>query len=89
MVWMVQILRGNGSRMGFGGRNNFSTSNLLVLNLGKGIRLVTTITGNTHQYILKQHGQQISRMIGNLLGTWQFQLLMAILIMAAFKMGVN
>ena len=50
---------------------------------------MNTTTGGTHQSLLKQYGQQNSGMIRNLLGTWQCQLLLPILLMATFKMGVN
>ena len=89
MIWKVQILRGTRRRMEFGSQNNFPTNNLLVCTSGTSIRLVTTITGGTHQYILKQHGKQISRLTGTSLGTWQCKLLMQIFLMATLKMGVN
>ena len=75
--------------MEFESRKMFSTNNLLVRTLGTGIRLMTTTTGGTHQSLLKQHGQKIYGMSGTLIGNWQCQLLMPILIMDTFKMGVN
>ena len=54
----MQILRGTGRGTESGSPNILSTNNLLVCTLGTGIRLMTIITGSTHQYILKQYGQQ-------------------------------
>ena len=66
-----------------------SANNLLVCDLGTGIRLITTITGGTHQSLLKQNGQQISGIAGTSLGTWQCQLSIPIVLMATLKRGVN
>ena len=59
---------------GFRKSECFSTNNLLVYNLGTCIRLMTTIIGSTHQYLLKKHGQQGSGLTVTFLDTWHCQL---------------
>ena len=89
MIWKVQILRGTRRRMVFGSQNNLSTNNLLVCTLGTGISFIITITAVMNQYLLKQRGLKSYELIRTSLGTWNFQLLMPILLMATFKMGMN
>ena len=74
---------------GFRKSKKLSKNNLLVCNLGTGIRLATTITGDKQQYLLKQHGQQGSGLTGTSLGTCQCQLLIPIFLMVTFKIEVN
>ena len=58
-------IKGDSKENGVRKSKNVYTNNILVYNLGTGIRLTTTITGKTYQSILKHHRQQSYGMNGN------------------------